>query len=190
MMKKALRKQILEKRDDLSENEIRERSKAIINKLYSLPEFKEAKNILFYVSVNTEVDTQQAIKNLLAGNDKTIIIPYVVEDKSLLQLSKLNSFNELERKTSDILEPKEAYIRKYDPEKLDLIIVPGLVFDALGNRIGYGQGYYDKFLKTLNNKPKTIGLAYDFQMVEKIPSKQHDVPVDIIVTEKINYKCN
>jgi len=189
-MKKTLRIQILEKRDDLSENEIRERSKAIIKRLYSLPEYKEAKNILFYVSVNTEVDTHKAIKELLAENDKTIIVPYVLKNNKILQLSELKDFNELERKTFDILEPKDAYIRKYDPEKLDLIIVPGLVFDPSGNRIGYGHSYYDNFLKTLKNIPTTIGLAYDFQIVEKIPSKQHDIPVDIIVTEKTELKCN
>ena len=182
-MKQALKQEILEKRNELSKKEINEKSNAIIKRLYDLPEFKEAKNILFYVSVKSEVNTQEAIKYLLEGKDKTIVVPYVVKKDKVLQLSELRDFNELEKKTFDILEPKEDYIRRYDAEKLDLIIVPGLAFDKSGHRIGYGHGYYDKFLKTIKNKPLKIGLSYNLQIVDNIPKKQHDIPVDIIVTE-------
>jgi len=182
-MKQTLKQEILVKRNALNEDEVRVKSDAIIKRLYDLPEFKEAKNILFYLSVRNEVDTHEAIKELLSKQEKTIIVPYVVKNNPILQLSDLRDFKELERKTFGILEPKELYVREYNFEKLNIIIIPGLVFDLTGHRIGYGYGYYDRFLKTIKKNLIKIGLAYDFQLVDKIPKEQHDVPVDIIVTE-------
>jgi len=188
-MKHTLKQEILEKRNSLSEEEIAEKSSAIIKSLYSSPEFQAAKNILFYLSVRNEIDTQEAIKELLGKKEKTIIVPYVIKNNPILQLSELRDFNELEKKAFDILEPKQVYIKEYNPEKLDLIIIPGLVFDLSGHRIGYGYGYYDRFLKTIKHNPKKIGLAYDFQVIDKIPKEQHDVPMDIVLTESRVIKC-
>ena len=183
-MKQTLKQQIFSKRKHLDKEEIRKKSIEIKNNLYSLPEFKKSKNIIFYVSFNNEVDTQEIIKELLIKKEKTIIIPYVVKNNPILQLSELHNFNELEPKTFDILEPKESYIREFNPEKIDIILIPGIVFDLNGHRIGYGYGHYDRFLKTMKNNLIKIGFAYDFQIVNKIPEEQHDVPMDIIVTEK------
>ena len=127
-MKQTLKQLILQKRDRLSKKEIKEKSAFIKNKLYSLPEFKKAKNILFYVSFNNEVDTQEIIKELLKNKEKNIIIPFVKKNNPILQLSKLHDFNELEPRTFGILEPKENVIREFNHEKLDLIIILGLVF--------------------------------------------------------------
>jgi len=189
-MKHTLKQKILYERQQLTKEEIRKKSEAVMKNLYSLPEYKEAKNIMFYVSVESEVDTQGTIKDLLKQKKKTIIIPYVVKNNTILQLSQLQDFNDLEKKTFGILEPKGAYIRKFNPEKLDLIIIPGLVFAKDGHRIGYGHGYYDRFLKTLKHKPNKIGLAYDFQIVDKITYEKHDVPMDMIVSEKRVMHCN
>ena len=189
-MKKTLKQQILQKRNHLPKEEIKEKNFGVKNNLYSLPEFKKAKNILFYVSFNNEVDTQEIIKELLNKKEKNIIVPYVEKDNPILQLSELHNFNELEPKTFDILEPKKNFVRDFNPNKLDLIIIPGLVFDLTRHRIGYGYGYYDRFLKTINKGIIKIGLAYDFQIVEKIPEEQHDVPMDIIITEKRIIKTN
>ena len=189
-MKKILKQEIFSKRSHLSKGDIEEKSAIVKSRLYSLPEFKKAKNILFYVSFNNEVDTQRIIKELLNKKEKSIIVPFVEKNNPILQLSELHNFDELEPKTFGILEPKGSFIRDFNPEKLDLIVVPGLVFFKDGHRIGYGYGYYDKFLKTLKKKPVKIGLAFDFQIAEKIPHEEHDVPMDVIITEKriINYK--
>ena len=76
------------------------------------------------------------------------------------------------------------YIREFNPDKLDLVIVPGIAFDKKGHRIGYGYGYYDRFLKTIKKKAVKIGLAFDFQLIESIPEEEHDVPMNIVVTDK------
>tara|TARA_Y100000310_G_scaffold140319_1_gene139676 strand:- start:457 stop:1026 length:570 start_codon:yes stop_codon:yes gene_type:complete len=187
-MKQALKSEIFGKRKALSKGEVKEKSSEIKEKLFSLEEFKDAKNILFYVSFNNEVDTQEIIKELLS--EKNIIVPYVEKDNPILQLSELKSFNELEPKTLGILEPKEKFIREFSPKKLDLVVVPGLVFDQNGHRIGYGYGYYDRFFHKLNKDVKKIGFAFDFQVVDKIPEEKHDVPMDVVITENKVLVCD
>ena len=181
-MKQTLKQEIMEKRKALSKNEVMEKSNKIKENLFSLPEFKEAKNIMFYVSFNKEVNTQKIIKGLLGK--KNVVVPYVVKRNPILQLSELKSFSELEPKTLDILEPKENFIREFSYKKLDLVIVPGIVFDKDGHRIGYGYGYYDRFLKKLNKNVKKIGLAFELQVADNIPEERHDVPVDFVITEE------
>lgn len=189
-MKKNLKQGILSKRNALHKEEASRKSNEVKLNLYSLPEFKKAKNIMFYLSFNNEVDTHKIIKELLKNKQKNIIVPYVLKNNPILQLSELHDFNELEPKTFDILEPKESYIREFNPEKIDIILIPGVAFDLNGHRIGYGYGYYDRFLKTLKQKPVKIGLAFDFQIVDKIPEEKHDVPMDIIITDEKIIGCN
>ena len=117
-------------------------------------------------------------------------MPYVINDDLKLHVSELKDFNELEPKTFEILEPKEPYTREFNPDKLDLVIVPGIVFDKKGHRIGYGYGYYDRFLKLLGKNVKKIGFAFEFQLVDKIPEEQHDVPMDVVITEKRVLECD
>ena len=131
-MKQTLKQEIFRKRKTLTKVEIKEKSKRIKENLYSLEEFKEAKNIMLYVSFNEEVDTQEIIKELLINKEKNIIVPYVVKNNPILQLSELKNFNELEPKTLDILEPRDNFIREFGLKKLDLVIVPGIVFDENG----------------------------------------------------------
>jgi len=183
-MKQNLKSEITEKRKSLTKEEIKEKSSKIKRNLYSLSEFKDAKNIMFYISFNNEVGTIETIKELLIKNEKNIIVPYVVKNNPILQLSEIKNFNELEPKTFGILEPKENFTREFSYKKLDLVIVPGIVFDKSGHRIGYGYGYYDRFLKKLNKNVVKIGFAFELQIVDKIPEERHDVPMDIIVTEE------
>jgi 5-formyltetrahydrofolate cyclo-ligase len=171
-MKHALKHEILGKRKALSNEELIEKSRKIKENLFSLAEFKKARNIMFYVSFNSEVDTCEAIKELLSEKEKTIAVPYVRKNCPEMQLSELK------------------HIKDFSPEKLDIVIVPGIAFDNQGYRIGYGHGYYDRFLKTLKSSVKKIGLAFELQIVDKIPRKEYDVPVDAVVTEKRVLRCN
>jgi len=188
-MKQTLKQEIFRKRKSLTREEVKEKSNAIKENLCSLEEFKDAKNIMLYVSFDNEVDTIDTIKKLLINKEKNIIVPYVVKNNPILQLSELKSFNELGPKTLGILEPRDNFIREFSLKKLDLVIVPGIVFDRNGYRIGYGYGYYDMFLKKLDKNVKKIGLGFESQMVDKIPEERHDVPVDIVVTEERVFKC-
>jgi 5-formyltetrahydrofolate cyclo-ligase len=87
------------------------------------------------------------------------------------------------------LEPKKNYIKEVSIESIDLIIVPGVVFDRNGNRIGHGMGYYDRLLKKSHNIPR-IGLAFEFQIVKKIEAEEHDERIDMIITEDRIINCN
>jgi 5-formyltetrahydrofolate cyclo-ligase len=92
--------------------------------------------------------------------------------------------DDLEVGAFGILEPKKKYAEEINPKNIDLAIVPGVVFDKRMNRIGYGAGFYDEYLKLLRPECVKIGLAYDFQVKEKIPFDDHDIRMDIIVTER------
>jgi len=185
-MKEILRKEIKEKRKKQSKEEQRKKSKEIKEKLFNLKEYKEAKTILIYVSYNSEVFTHEMIKEAL--NNKNVVVPISNTKNNTLSLSILESWNDLESSSYGILEPKKDKIKEIPIDEIDLIIVPGVAFDIRGNRMGHGKGYYDKLLE--KTKLITIGLAFEFQLVNKIPTEKHDKPVNIIITEKRIIKCN
>ncbi len=172
-MKKALREKVLEKRKNLTEKA--EKSSAVKRKLYTLPEFEDAKKVCIYVSLENEVHTHDVIKENLKNKD--IVVPKVKGEKLLL--CELKSFDELSEGSFCVLEPGEE--RRVSPQDIDCVIVPGVVFDKEGFRIGYGKGFYDRLLNEVNC-PK-IGLCFDMQLVEEVPFEEHDIPVDIIITE-------
>lgn len=187
-MKQDLRKTILDKRNLLTTQEITQKSLEIKKRLFNLPEFKNANCISFYISFRNEVKTYEMIKEALKL-DKRVFVP-VVEEKRVLSLSELKDFNnELEIGKFGILEPKVEYKRKVNLKQVVLVIVPGVVFDEKGNRIGYGGGYYDNLLNKIKDG-LFIGLAYEFQIVSQIPATESDVPVHKIITENRIITCN
>ena len=181
-MKNQLKDSILEKRNSLSEAEIIEKSKKIEDNLFNLEQYKKSKTVMFFVSFNSEVNTHDMIKKAL--KNKTIIVPKVEHHE--IEPSVIIDFDNLIPARFGILEPIE--IMKIVYKNIDMVLVPGIVFDKEGHRIGYGFGYYDRFLRKVT-KAKKIGLAFDFQVVDKIPKESHDVPVDMIVTEERIVKC-
>ena len=181
-MKNQLKESILEKRNSLSKEEITERSKQIENNLFNLEQYKKSKTIMFFVSFNSEVNTHEMIKDAL--KIKTIAVPKVVGHE--IEPSVIIDFDNLVSAKFGILEPIE--LMKIAYKNIDLVLVPGIAFDKQGHRIGYGFGYYDKFLKKVPKAIK-IGLAFDFQIVDKVPREEHDVAVDLIVTEKRVVEC-
>ena len=182
-MKNQLKESILEKRNSLPKEEILEKSNEIKNKLFNLRHYKNSRTIMFFVSINSEVNTHEMIKGALKS--KMVVVPKVVHHE--IEPSVIISFDNLIPSGKfGILEPIEAMKTAY--KNIGLVLVPGIAFDKEGHRIGYGFGYYDKFLKKVPKATK-IGLAFDFQVVEKIPRELHDVPVDLIVTEKRVIEC-
>ncbi len=151
----------------------------IYEKTISLPEWKKAKKVFIYISTNQEASTLKIIENNFGI--KKIIVPKSHIKFNTLTLHEINSFEETTKGLYSILEPLPN-TKMIDPEDIDLAIIPGVVFDKKGHRIGYGKAYYDRLLPNLNCKK--IGLAYELQIVENIPAQKHDFPVDIIVTEK------
>lgn len=189
MNKAFLRKQYLEKRSTLPISKVEEKSNSIINKLFDLDIYKNSSFIMSYVAFKKEVRTENLIKHSLKIQ-KRIGVPITVPETKTLIVSELKDYDtELSIGHFNILTPKEEYIRKTPPALIDLVIVPGAVFDRNGYRIGYGGGYYDRFLKTLDKRAISIGLAYDFQLVDSVPRNKYDLPVDYILTEKRFISC-
>ncbi len=186
-MKDKLRKELIKNRKSLSRTEVLAKSNQIKNRLFELDDFKKSSVVLFYVSYGNEVYTHAMIKECLK-NGKKIIIPISNIEKRSLILSELNNWNDLEPGSYNILEPKLDKIIEVPIESIDIIIVPGVGFDEHGCRIGHGAGYYDKLLNESINAIH-IGLAFEIQIVEKVPIESHDLPVDIIITEKRKIDC-
>ncbi len=182
-MKNQLKETILEKRNSCSQQEITEKSKIIEKKLFDIEHYKKSKTIMFFVSFNNEVHTHDMIKEAL--KNKTVVVPKVVQNE--IEPSIIIDFDSLLLSSKfKVLEPIE--VTKIAYKNINLVLVPGIVFDIKGHRIGYGFGYYDKFLAKVPKAIK-IGLAFDFQVIDKIPREMHDVPVDLIVTEKRVIEC-
>lgn len=184
--KDSIRKHILNTRDALMPVQIAQKSEQIRARLFQLQEFQHASSIMFYVSFRSEVQTLNMIKEAILL-DKNILIPAVNPTKKELEVFTISSTDELAPGAYGILEPKQ----RDKPTKLntiELIIVPGCVFDLRGFRIGYGAGYYDKLLK--NVSAVSIALSFDFQIVSKIPCLEaHDMQVDKIITEERIIDC-
>ena len=187
-MKDRLRKSIEKKRNTLSTSEVLEKSSRIKKRIFEMDLFRDAQTILFYVSYGNEVYTHDMIKESISLG-KTVVVPKSVTKNNALILSRLTDWNNLEVGAYNILEPKQESIEQVDVESIDLIIVPGVVFDESGNRIGHGKGYYDRLLNDSQNIPN-IGLAFELQMIDNIESEKHDEKIDVIITEDRIMKCD
>lgn len=180
-MKKAIRAQVLKRRDTLLPEKRSGKDADIRRQLFQLPEFKAARSVLLYVSFRSEVETLTIIEETLRKG-KMVIVPRVDTVKKGLDLYDLRSISELEKGYMGIPEPRFDQERLVTLDKADLVVAPGTAFDRTGRRLGYGGGYYDKLLSGKHGIP-VIGLAYSVQILEMIPAEYHDVNVDIIVTE-------
>lgn len=188
-MKSGIRLEIREIRDALSTEEILSKSRAIGERLFTLPGFQEALTVMFYVSHNSEVNTRRMITAALR-NGHRIAVPLVRPDKRLLLPVLIHDpARDLSPGFKGILEPDLDQSRKLPSSELDLVIVPGLAFDPVGNRLGMGRAYYDAFLKAIRPEVLKIGLAFECQVVDSILPASHDVAMDMIITEKRVIDC-
>lgn len=157
--------------------------------LFELPEFRGARTVSFYVTKpgSGEVETEQMIKASLRMG-KRVLVPIVDKMAKRLVLSELRDFDvELAPGAFNVPEPKPSYLRPVPARECDLVIVPGVVFDLHGYRLGYGGGYYDGLLRevaSLGAGTPFIGLAYELQVMDRLPHTPHDVPIHILVTEE------
>lgn len=186
-MKDALRQQMLELRNNIPKHKILKNNEKIKKRFFKLKEFSIADTLLFYVSYNNEVDTHNMIKKCIS-NDKRVIVPLTNKKNRRLILSELKNWNDLNRGTYGIMEPLNEQIKEVPLNIIDIIVVPGVAFDKSGNRIGHGLGYYDGLLKN-STKIIKIGLAFELQLVDKIPVESHDIRVNKIITEERTISC-
>ena len=174
--KAALRKHLLEKRDSTSFDLMEIHSKKIFSKLTKMKIILEAETIGCYSSIGSEVQTNDII-NYFLNEGKSVSLPKVSQDE--MTFRKVEDVSKLEKGEFDIPEPKDnAQVE----EKHDVILVPCVGLDNEGNRIGYGAGFYDKYLE--KKDLIKIGLSYSKQIVKTIPISDGDVKMDWIITEK------
>ena len=179
--KDKVRKEILAKLRRQRDKERIEKSKLIKEKLFSLKDFKEANNIMCYISLGGEVDTTEIIKGALKLG-KRVFTPFIEGER--LGISELRDPDkDLEKGPFGILQAKKGdFCAAPSAAELDLVLVPGVAFDKKGNRLGRGKGYFDRFLKELPQAAKTIGLAFDAQILKSIPADSDDIPVSLVIT--------
>jgi len=178
--KEQFRKETLSKLKNQAKREALEKSKIIKKKLFSMSEFKKSKLVMLYASKNEEVNTQEIIDEALEMG-KRVALPLVVSLRQIVPKEITNRQTDLVKGNYDIYEPRECQ-KDVQLGSIDLVIVPGVVFDRRNTRLGRGKGYYDNFLKDLPPKTVTIGLAFDFQIVESLPKHSHDIPLSKIIT--------
>ncbi len=177
--KDKIRKQILEKRSNLSLEEVNKKSELIIENL--APYLKNAQNIMIFMDMKNEVRITKLIE---LYPEKNFFISKIVNSKN--REMKINKYNE-----NELVLHKFGYYESssddfYDEKILDIVVVPALAFDSSKNRIGFGGGYYDTFLNKVREKNKNtlfIGVCYDFQMIEEVPIEGHDITLDLVINE-------
>jgi len=176
--KEDLRKEFLKKMQTLSVEEIKKRSRDIQKNLEKLELYQKAKRIMIYYPLKGEVDLLDMVRKA----KKDFCFPKIEKEK-LVPYQVKNLETDFEKGKFGIKEPIKEKCRRVNVEELDLVIVPGLVFDRERNRLGRGKGYYDRFLKELK-EVISIGVAFNFQIIDSLPYlSSHDEKVDILVSE-------
>ena len=179
--KVRLRKQIIEHMNSLSEEQYTTLSEQIAFSLYAQKEWVEAKTIGITLSMENEVNTYPIIEKAWEEGKK-VVVPKCNKETRMMSFRQISNFDQLETVYMNLREPIPALTEEVNADEIDLQIVPGVAYTERGERIGYGGGYYDRYL--VHYKGKTLSLAYSFQMVEHIPVEPFDKNVEKIITEK------
>lgn len=179
--KKLLRKEMRARRKSLTDFERQNLSCEIVKKFLAQEVYKNSAVVMAYVSMAEEVQLREIFVDAFARK-KILAIPLII-GKGEMCAVQVESFDALEVGEFGILTVRQDLRKIIEPEKINCIVVPGAAFDLNFNRLGLGGGYYDKFLTRAVNAKK-IALAYDFQIVDAVPTEPHDFKVDMIITEK------
>ena len=175
MDKKALRAEIRAKKRAMTAQEIEEKSAALAKAFYETAEYKNAKTIYGYLPYHQEVRTTQMLAHALADG-KRVAVPKVYGDT--MKFILLSDLTQVAKGYAGIPEPIADGPVAADPTAL--VLMPGLAFDPDGHRLGYGGGFYDKFLAAEPDHP-TLALCYDFQMLPHLDTESYDIPVDRVL---------
>jgi 5-formyltetrahydrofolate cyclo-ligase len=179
-----LRKRILAARDAMGEAERQQKSAAVNSNFRSLRTEKQWNTLFVYVNFRSEVETTELISECLAAGVRVAVPLVDAAEKRMIPVL----INDLEKDLApgyyNIPEPDLGRSSGIDPAEIDAALIPGSVFDGAGGRLGYGGGYYDRFLVNDAPQARRIGLAFEMQLVEKVPLEPHDQPLDILITEK------
>lgn len=182
-MKKEFRKKVINLRKEKDKDFIKHNSDIITDKLLNLDCIKNAKNIMLYLDFNNEVSTDNLIKKLL-NLGKIVSSPITLKEERKLIPSQITDLkNGIQYGAYNIREPKPECSPAINIKDLDVVIVPAVAYDKNCYRLGYGGGFYDRFLENLRKDAVTIGIAFDLQIFDEVPKEAHDAQLDYIVTE-------
>ncbi|MBW2108243.1 MAG: 5-formyltetrahydrofolate cyclo-ligase [Deltaproteobacteria bacterium] len=181
--KSEIRKTTLAQRDALTGKQRAEKTRRIMERLFEFANFLEAKNVLFYMDVDSEVGTEAMIRKAMEY-EKGIVLPWVdKKEKQIVPLKIEDIGKDVRPGYRGIPEPIPQRCKIMPFELIDLAIMPGIAFDERGGRIGHGTGYYDRLIPKLDVTTRKVALAFECQIVPQIPMEPHDRYIDIIITE-------
>ena len=183
-IKSELRKEAKRLRSNIPEKKTADNS--IVEKLFSMDEYKDAKTILCYASLENEIDTDVIINRAINDN-KRVALPFCRDNEGNMDFYCISSLDQLNSGSFNVREPNPDEFLKLTDFSNSIIIVPALMFDRKGYRLGYGKGYYDRFLNKYNQI--SIGLCYDELLNDELPADEFDKNVDIIITQSNIINC-
>jgi len=177
--KALLRKELCQKLEALKPAERTRRSGEVLKQLLNHPKFLSARSLLSYIALPSEVETRPFMEE--AGRrGKKVFVPCIDPKQKIVAMIEIKNFKELKPGTYGVLEPVFDSKKMGKPEELDLAVIPGMGFARDGERLGRGLGYFDRFLAQ-TTKAYKIGLAFECQMIEKIPHENNDIKMDEIL---------
>ncbi|MCP9292826.1 5-formyltetrahydrofolate cyclo-ligase [Gracilimonas sediminicola] len=179
--KQELREKVLAERQQIAAREWKKKSEKIISSLTNADFFKKSKTVHTYISMDQrrEVYTDGLLEDILNGSKRAVVPVTNFEDGTLTH-SEIRSLSDLKKNKWGVAEPK--HITTVNVEELDLIIVPMAAADRAGNRLGYGKGFYDRFLREA--EAIKVGLVFDAFLFDEIPIEEFDEKLDVIISEK------
>jgi 5-formyltetrahydrofolate cyclo-ligase len=182
MVKSHTRKQVSNFMKSLSKEQLQDKSRQACKKMCATPEFQQASKIMMFLSFEIEVDTSYAIEKALQDG-KMVLVPAIDwENQKLIPVILPSLDCEMVYDRYDLRHPAEA--KTVAVRDVELIVVPGMGFDLKGNRLGRGGGFYDRLLSHSSFRGVNCGLALEEQIIEKVPVLDHDVPLNMLVTDQ------
>ncbi len=179
-LKNEYRAKAKQYRASLSQEQKEELDKKISRNLLSLDKLRDAETVLCYMSTPAEVDTLSVISNMLQKN-KGVAVPRCIDDSRNMEFYSITSLSQTEKRTFGVYEPNPQMCDKLRDFRNSVCILPGLGFDREGYRLGYGKGYYDRFLSSYGGLK--IGLCYEKCLFNELPRGFFDISADIVITE-------
>ena len=182
-MKKEFRKKVISLRKTQQPDFIKKNSDIIKDKLLQMDCIKNSNTIMLYLDFNNEVITDNLIKELISL-DKIVASPItIIKEKKLIPCQITDLENGIQYGAYNIREPKPDCSPEINIKDIDVVIVPAVAYDINGFRLGYGGGFYDRFLENIREDAVTIGVAFDLQIFNEVPKEPHDAQLDYIITE-------
>ncbi|CEI71629.1 MULTISPECIES: 5-formyltetrahydrofolate cyclo-ligase [Romboutsia] len=182
-MKKEFRKKVISDRNNQNYESLCKNSSIITQKILALDCIKKAKNIMLYLDFNNEVKTDELIVKLLSLG-KTVSSPITIkEEKKLIPSQIIDLKDGVKIGAYGIREPKPECSPEVEVKDIDVVIVPAVAYDKDCYRLGYGGGFYDRFIERLREDAITVGIAFDLQIFDSVPKEDHDAQLDYIITE-------